>query len=281
MKRLSLLLLCFSMLLSTSTVFASDIDSKDSFIEDRTERVEETTEKIIYAYEQDDYDDVEYKKSNIKRNFVMNGDSATDIDVIKQVIEESNTVLTERDLKVKFETGALTNDTGYRTCKVPVFEQINGYYCGPATLKQVIHFINGSSLSQSQYATKLGTTTAGTDMTVIRTVLNEEISGLSYKYYTFSSFDSWFIRVRASIDYNFPAILDIDTRHVSAFPYNSSGHYVNVSGYDVYRDMQGPEYDTHLVRITDPWGPGLGNRWYESNDLYTANSNHWRSAIIW
>jgi hypothetical protein len=99
-----------------------------------------------------------------------------------------------------------------------------------------------------------------------------------YVYYSFSNFDAWCVKVDSSIYYGYPAILDINTMNVSAFPYNSDGHYVNVSGYNVYEDISTQKYE---IRITDPWGPGLGNRWYSAADLYQANRNHFRSAIIW
>lgn len=65
----------------------------------------------------------------------------------------------------------------------PWFKQQNGYYCGPATVKQVLHYINNVSSTQDTYASELGTTSAGTDMTGIPGVLNSHISGYEYNYY--------------------------------------------------------------------------------------------------
>lgn len=64
----------------------------------------------------------------------------------------------------------------------PWFKQQNGHYCGSATVKQVLHYINGISQSQDDYAQELGTTSAGTDMTRIPEVLNSHISGYEYAY---------------------------------------------------------------------------------------------------
>jgi len=105
-----------------------------------------------------------------------------------------------------------------------------------------------------------------------------QIWGLNwYSYDSIGDFNSWFRKVRASLrTFNRPAVLDINTNSIAAFPYNSSGHFVNVSGYEVLN-----HYNTHVVRITDPWTPGLGNRWYTARQLYDANNAHFRKAIIW
>lgn len=162
------------------------------------------------------------------------------------------------------------------TINVPVFEQENKDYCGPATVKQVIHYINGSSLTQSDYANALGTIIGeGTNFTNIPGVLNAAVGAGTYVYdeNVSDSFSNWCTELVSSIYYDKPALLDINTISVSSFPYNSGGHIVNVSGY---------EYGTNedYFRITDPYGPGLGNRWYTMSDLYAANRAHWRHAII-
>lgn len=279
MKRLISSILCITMLLSATIIFASEIDSSEK-ARLRSQRSQEIHDNITYAYEQEDYNEQDYQKFNLKENAVMNGDSGTDLDRLEQVIKESKALLEEKELSFKSEIGDLERadnyDFDYKTCRVPVFEQINSYYCGPATVKQVLDYINGYSSSQSSYAGRLGTTTSGTDMTAIPPIINSDIGRNWYIYTTFRSFSQWFNCVQSSINSDYPAILDIDTRYVRAFPYNSSGHFVNVSGYDIYDDL-----NIHDVRITDPWGPGLGNRWYESYDVYNANSDHWRSAIIW
>ena len=47
---------------------------------------------------------------------------------------------------------------------VPAFEQLPNY-CGPASMKQAIHAIRGTSSSQEYYGTLVGTnTSAGTDL---------------------------------------------------------------------------------------------------------------------
>lgn len=157
------------------------------------------------------------------------------------------------------------------TLSVPIYQQINGYYCGPATVKQVAQFVKGKSSSQDYYAGQLGTTRSGTDMTKITSFLKNNVKS-TYTYSNIGTHADWMNKVRYGMVNKMPAVLDINTNNVSAFPYNSSGHFVNTSGYDT---------KTFRVRISDPFGPGLGNRWYNSRDVYNANNNHFRKAIIW
>ncbi|WP_050638372.1 C39 family peptidase [Candidatus Stoquefichus sp. SB1] len=160
-----------------------------------------------------------------------------------------------------------------RTMDVPVFQQKNNYYCGPATVKQVLHYRNKSSKTQEYYAGELGTTQSGTDMTKIKALLNR-LQNAPYIYANIGTSSEWLTKIKYSCSTTIPAVLDINTNSVSAFPYRSSGHFVNISGLNTL--------DGHCkVRITDPYGPGLGNRWYYSSDLYKANYNHSRKAIIY
>lgn len=187
--------------------------------------------------------------------------------------EEDKKLLKEKLAEIEKIEANYLPDGEYYTLGVPVYQQINGYYCGPATVKQVTQYVKGSSNSQDYYAKQLGTTTAGTDMTRIKTFLQKNVWS-SYVYSSIGTSGEWLSKIRYGMRVKKPAVLDIDTRKVSAFPYNSSGHFVNTSGLDT-------KYQPVRVRITDPYGPGLGNRWYRSTDLYNANKNHWRQAIIW
>lgn len=92
---------------------------------------------------------------------------------------------------------------------VPVFRQINGYYCGPATVKQVLHYLNGWSLSQEEYGAMLGTTSAGTNMTDIPRVLNANQSKAYYMYQEINNFTDWYVRVDFDITRGNPVIIDI------------------------------------------------------------------------
>lgn len=170
-------------------------------------------------------------------------------------------------------------DNVYYTLAVPVYEQINGWYCGPATVKQVVQYVKGSSKTQEQYAQLLGTTTAGTNMTNISGIMNNEIGNRwDYLYAQIGSYGNWTSKIIYCASCGIPVVLDINTTGVPAIPYNSTGHYVNTSGVN-FRVLTGRI--VRKVRITDPYGPGLGNIWYKAADLYTANNAHYRHAFIY
>ena len=57
-----------------------------------------------------------------------------------------------------------------------MYQQINNYYCAPASVKSVLQYINGSSASQSTIASGLGTTSSGTNPTKIAPYLNQKQS---------------------------------------------------------------------------------------------------------
>ena len=143
------------------------------------------------------------------------------------------------------------------TLTVKHFTQENGHYCGPATVKQVVHWVNGSSNSQDWYAEKLGTTSAGTTMTNIPGVLNDCIDEEFYVYSSIGTQAKWLDKVRSSIYNERPAVLDINTLELydeEKFPYPTDGHFVNVSG-----------YSSTQVRITDP-NDAAGNVWYDTSN---------------
>ncbi|MBQ8813542.1 MAG: C39 family peptidase [Lachnospiraceae bacterium] len=161
---------------------------------------------------------------------------------------------------------------------VTIFVQSENW-CGPATVKQVVHFIKGQSKEMSEYAALLGTTSDGTDMTVIPGVLNQELGiGTVYTYEDqFADQTEWQNLLKASMDNSLPAILDIDSSQVydgsgeCGFPYETTGHFVNMSGYD---------YETMAFRIADPTRLGYGNHWVDMDVLYRVNMDHFRHAII-
>lgn len=158
---------------------------------------------------------------------------------------------------------------------ITAFKQETNWYCGPATVKQVVHRINGSSLTQKEYADLLSTSTAGTDMTQIPDVVNTCIDEQYYVYSSIGTQDEWMEKIRSGIYNDRPAILDINTEALykqKKFPYTTSGHFVNTSGYSDTEDV---------VYITDPHPNYTGTAKYSQDILYSANSAHFRKAIIW
>lgn len=114
---------------------------------------------------------------------------------------------------------------------VPNFRQQNNYYCGPANVKQVLHYLNGTSLTQNQYASQLGTTTS-TYVYKIRDVLNNN-STQTYSYtlgnnYNVSSFTN-LVKTRTS--QGKPIILHARTNSLYMYNYNDLRHYLTVNGH--------------------------------------------------
>lgn len=219
---------------------------------------------------------------NIKVNadYYIDGDLTIEEGAVLYIPTESE----EKLLREKNEAMLSVNqarsdpDNVYYVLNVTTFEQENGYYCAPATVKQVIHFINGTSLSQATYASKLGTTSAGTDMTKIPSVLNQYVgSSWTYAYDSIGSQSNWTNVITYNASVGMPVILDINTSGISAFPYTTTGHFVNTSGVNIRVLSSGT---TSKIRITDPYTPGLGNIWYNTSTLYSANNNHSRKAFI-
>ena len=71
---------------------------------------------------------------------------------------------------------------------VTAYEQEKSYWCGPANIKQVIQYINGSSSSQSTYASSMGTnSTDGTYVYKMVNELNKRQSDFKYAYKYVSS----------------------------------------------------------------------------------------------
>lgn len=163
---------------------------------------------------------------------------------------------------------------GFKSLPVTCYEQETGHYCGPATVKQVVHYLTGIEKPQDYFAELLGTTSAGTDFSSIPGVLNSEIGEDHYVYSSIQNQNIWYARIKLSSNNGYPVVLDINTKNISEFPYSVTGHIVNTSGYN---EVQSPI----TVRITDPYGPGLGNQWYTIDSLYGANSAHSRMAMIW
>lgn len=169
----------------------------------------------------------------------------------------------------------------YKTIAVPSFEQATNYYCAPATVKQVLHFFNGTSSTQGTYATKLGTSGAGTDFSVVDNVLNSLQSKNTFVYKDIGTYLNWGANIDLNLQNNFPTVLDltISPANMPKYTIDIAGHILNVSGSDTTKASP-------LIRLTDPFDQGnrgvtLGNVWHPHNGVYKANASHFRRAIIW
>ena len=193
--------------------------------------------------------------------------------------EEDKLLLEQKELKMKEYLAEANEAKSYpytKTISVPCYLQSETYFCGPATVKEVVQFKKGTSKTQYQYSYDLGTTAAGTDMTIIPGVINAELGANIYVYYSFLNQTDWLGKVVYSTNTSTPVILDINTTAVSEIPYNTTGHFLPVSGY--HQNASGVH---DQIRVADPHYAYCGSAWYSVSGLYTACYNHWRKAIIW
>lgn len=162
----------------------------------------------------------------------------------------------------------------YMDLSVPICKQINGYYCGPATVQQTIKFYKGSAPEQTTLAAQLGTTTAGTDMTKISGVLNANLGYNQYSMITIGTESDWTNKITYALSINKPVVIDIKASPALGWLYRTEGHFLNVSGYN--RGVSPSQ-----VKVTDPNANCLGEYWYPASTVYAVNNAHFRRAMIW
>jgi hypothetical protein len=159
-----------------------------------------------------------------------------------------------------------------KTVGVTPFKQEKSFWCGPATTKQILNYMNGSSSTQTYYAGKLGTQDpAGTDFSLVDNVLNAHQSTITYIYSSFSSteYEAWKYARMYSVDQYHPAALDlkIDPSYMPIYTRVIEGHILNNSGYD-WRSTT-----TKQLRLTDPFdqdGRGVTHRniWHPMDGVW-------------
>jgi hypothetical protein len=223
-----------------------------------------------------------YASEGIESN-IMDGATGQETQPYRYSRKEAEAIKLKRD-KANLEAETIVNtrsyDDGiYKTLDVPVFEQENSYFCGPATTKQVAHYMTGSSHSQQYIANVIEKKEkSGTTMAYILYYLNDN-KGLNYIYDQgiANDYSTWLNAIYSSVNNSKPAIIIVKDLSGSVLPYSTSGHYINSSGVD-------SKYSSNKIRITDPWTPGLGNKWYYASDIHMLNYNDtytWRRALIW
>jgi Peptidase_C39 like family len=221
------------------------------------------------------------------------GDNPIFTEDIKNAEQKKMEQEKEKDFKAWKEKNKTTKDGEigtyvipggtYKAISVPSFEQETSFWCGPATTKQVLHYLNGSSSSQSTYATGLGTKEAGTDFSIIDDYLNTKQSKNYYIYSSGYSYGTWSDKIHYSLTKSTPApvLLDLEIypSYMPKYTTHIEGHILNVSGED-------SRYSPVTIRLTDPYDQGnrgvtLGNVWHPHKGVYDANMAHFRQAILW
>ncbi len=164
----------------------------------------------------------------------------------------------------------------YLSTTFPNNKQENGYYCGPATVQNVIQYHTGTKYSQSTLASKLGTTTSGTVMGNIDDVLRD-YTGKNYVYADIESVSKWKRRVANNInDTKMAVVLDINSSNYSQWPYTTSGHFI-----PIYACYDATTTSCTQVKISDSH-PNYNCRWTATvTNAYAVNEAHFNHAMIW
>ena len=112
------------------------------------------------------------------------------------------------------------------------FKQEEPFYCGPATVKQTLHYLTGKSYKQSDIASGLGTTGAGTDGTRIPDYINDRQKKAYYIISKTTKASKLRRRIYENIGItNKPPIARLRFEQGGNWRYSTKGHFLNVSGY--------------------------------------------------
>lgn len=162
------------------------------------------------------------------------------------------------------------------------YQQQNSYYCGPANVKQVVQYLNGSSASQDTYANYMGTnSTNGTYVYAVKNALNNYTSK-TYNYvlgsnYTASSFSTL---VKTRVSEKKPIILHANTSSLSLYNGTSLGHYITVNGHTLTAAFGGNTGIDNIYYV-DTWygnygsGSVLGEHMDTTSNVFnTVNSSN-------
>ncbi len=153
-------------------------------------------------------------------------------------------------------------------------------WCGPATLRQTLLYINGTARDQSYLAGKLATdkTIKGTTDTMMLKQVNALQNEHAYYELDIPDKDTYLTTVYASLSSDKPVIDIVDTSAArEIFSYNAL-HFLSISGISTKNDE---------VFIVDPAvedirvdGHSRAKRWVEAEGMFNATFAHDCQAII-
>ena len=174
-------LICVSFFVSGTLIFASNCDRNTEVVSDdcdfEREGVKTLEEQLIELLNDEHTTELQKKRIIEKLDFIEKLRKKDYLSIQSKssyLLEKKETMISD---STDFKSVADFYDAKAEKVKwtitfymdVPGYKQETTYYCGPATLKQTMQYINKRSLPQSAYASALGTTTAGTDgMNIIK-----------------------------------------------------------------------------------------------------------------
>lgn len=208
-----------------------------------------------------------------------NGTPFTDeyLESINTLKEKLNNVSTIQSLNFanKLNT-ASTIQPRYFVNKLNIesFQQENQSYCGPANVKQVLHYINHSSLSQSQYAQDMTDPTTGEFASVyqIRNTLNAYLDDNDHYQYIPKSLlteSEFYALINVNINNDRPLILHANTTSLYMYNGHVTGHYITISGHTITGIFDDDYSPINIYYVnTDYLDYGRGNVYGEHMDTF-------------
>lgn len=158
-------------------------------------------------------------------------------------------------------------------------QQDNGYYCGPATLANMLYIINGWANSQSYYASGLGTTSAnGTIVANFASYIDNFQSDNDYGWREILWDDTqlWNPIITDTVSYNVPLAVLIYTDHLSTYDGHRLNHYLTIRGFS------GRYSGTKTIYYTDSWDDsGYGNNTIGRRIDTLSNFMKGTTYLIW
>ena len=199
----------------------------------------------------------------------------------------------QKELQVKYNSqkNPTTRSSVYESVQFmnyPNYAQEKNYYCGPATIKQALQFLTGSSLAQSTYASHMSTDSQGS--TYVYQMTNElkrylgstaafhEIAG------TTTSEAIGNLQGYGQMQYveGKPMILHSLTNTLYMYNGRSTGHYLTAIGYGGWHE--GTFYMNNISEIvyvdTNTSNYGLGSVFGEFTDTVTNVANSVKNRYL-
>jgi hypothetical protein len=174
-----------------------------------------------------------------------------------------------------------------------VSEQHRTYWCGPTSMQMITWGWSGKRRSQHHWATKLGTTTSGSAITSMVSVVNRytgyDKPSYAGPYITLDisdwSFREWkLLMARHIVDYRAPVVLHpvLLTQFYPYLDHDGSGHFQVGRGYEKRTDK------TPLLGYFEPWDqqrfhpdePFIARvQWRDAFRSYRANRAHFQHNV--
>lgn len=161
---------------------------------------------------------------------------------------------------------------------VKVFTQENDHFCGPATVKQTLHYINGYSSSQDTIARAIGTNDRGSNLEPMVDYINDHKDyGSTYVIISRPSKSKILRMVEYAVEHKTPVVCRLRFERTGSWKYETRGHFLNANGYNSYGDE---------ILLTDPNIKNVrpsagGSYWVTLQELYDATNDHFAQEMAY